>query len=256
MMNFRYTNVLFLLLILLFSAFRCFLEISWIWLIVFFVVYSIIVFLGSSRIDSGFHFQVICRYRDEGNSIMLSFDDGPDPTSTPEILDVLKKHKVPAVFFLIGHKAEACPQLVRRIVDEGHIIANHSYRHSNFFDLYLPKFMIREISHTKKVLFDICGVSVRWFRPPYGVTNPWLAKAVRETGSVPVGWSLRSFDKNIKNRDKLLRRLERVKAGDIILFHDTADNIALSLDAFIIRAKENGFRIAEPESALGIAAYN
>ncbi|HZP83148.1 MAG TPA: polysaccharide deacetylase family protein [Chthonomonadaceae bacterium] len=125
---------------------------------------------------------VVRRYGgEEGNpkkQIVLTFDDGPDPANTPQILDILKQYHVPAVFFVVGQQAEANPDLVRRMWDEGHEIGNHSYTHPDLFRV-APIRQRLELTMTQRLIQAITGHSTLLFRPPYGGdTEPQTGKEV------------------------------------------------------------------------------
>jgi peptidoglycan-N-acetylglucosamine deacetylase len=256
MLKFRQTNILFLFLLIFYLEIHFLMHISWLWLLGLAFIYSIILYFGASRINSDFYFHVICNADPSKDSVLLTFDDGPDPKVTPKVLDVLKKYDARAVFFLIGKNAESYPDLVRRMIAEGHIIGNHTYSHSNLFDLLASKAMQVELLKTQQLILEISGVSIRWFRPPFGVTNPMLKKALNLTGLVPVGWSLRSMDTTIKDENKIHKRLRKVKSGDIILMHDRTKDISGLLDNFLKVLEEKKLAVADPEVLLGVPAYN
>ena len=210
---------------------------------------------GSMNISSDYYCRVLCNANTDEKKIAVTFDDGPDKTVTPAILDVLKKHNVRAAFFTIGHKAKENPDLIRKIDGEGHIIGSHSYSHHFFFDLFGSQKMIIELQKTEAVLNQILNKKIRMFRPPYGVTNPPLARAVLEMNYHIIGWSLRSKDTVLQD-DRLFERLiKRVKPGDIIIFHDTKRYTPDVLDKFIIFAKENSYSFERADRLLNIEPY-
>jgi peptidoglycan-N-acetylglucosamine deacetylase len=211
---------------------------------------------GSINIQSGFYCKVLCCGEAGKKIIGLSFDDGPDEKITPEILYILKENNVKAAFFVIGCKAEEYPGLIRNIDDEGHALGSHSYSHSFFFDLFRSAKMVEELQKTDNILMKILNKKIKMFRPPYGVTNPPLARALRIMDYHIIGWSLRSKDTVIENENLLYERVtKRLKAGDIILFHDTKRNVAGVLDKFIKFAKENNYHFERPDILLNIEAY-
>lgn len=210
---------------------------------------------GSINISSDYYCRVLCFADTNEKKIALTFDDGPDKTVTPLILDVLKKYDVKAAFFTIGHKAEQNPDLIIKIDDEGHIIGSHSYSHHFFFDLFGSQKMIIELQKTESVLNQILNKKIRMFRPPYGVTNPPLARALKKMKYHIIGWSLRSKDTVLRD-DRLFERLIKgVKPGDIIIFHDTKAHTAEVLDKFIIFARENNFSFERADRLLKIEPY-
>jgi peptidoglycan-N-acetylglucosamine deacetylase len=258
MLTFKRTNIFMFacLFVLNISHLFPFIHISGWWYLALGLVYLTIISIGSYRVDSNFHFKVICKGDTSQNGVALTFDDGPDPETTPKVLDVLKKHNVKAAFFLIGKKAEAHPDIVKRMIAEGHVIGNHTYGHSYYFDFFSLKAMSREFLKSQALIKDLTGKSILWFRPPYGVTNPMMTRALKLSKFVPVGWSVRSLDTVIKDKEKLFKRLEKTAARDIVLLHDIRSDMPEILEDFILLLKNKNLKIDDPESVLGIPAYN
>ncbi|OFZ55793.1 MAG: hypothetical protein A3D92_13010, partial [Bacteroidetes bacterium RIFCSPHIGHO2_02_FULL_44_7] len=149
---------------------------------------------------------------------LLTFDDGPDPEITPEILDILKRHDIAALFFVIGYKADDHPDLVRRIQAEGHLLGNHSYDHNVFMSLFTRKRLREDIGKAQESIEKITGKRPHYFRPPIGYTNPRYAKVLVEKSLLCVGWTLRSYDSIFKQPHKLVQRLrKRIRPGTIVL---------------------------------------
>lgn len=181
------------------------------------------------------------------NKIALTFDDGPaEHTST--ILDILKREKIKATFFVIGKNIVGNEIILQRIVDEGHIIGNHSYHHGFNFDWQSVDKMIREISMTNDAINSVTGIETKLFRPPYGVTNPNLAKAIRATNMKSTGWNLRSFDTTAKDERTLLHKiLSKINGGDIVLLHDRCSITEKILPNLIQELKRRGFEFIAVE---------
>lgn len=217
-------------------------------------MYLHILVLGAIFIRWNFYIRSHHRGTDI-NAIAITFDDGPaEYTST--ILDVLKAQNVQAAFFTIGKRASVQPVIVKRWYSEGHLIGNHSYHHGFHFDWKSSSAMLDEINQTNDTVKQITGVTPLLFRPPYGVTNPNVAKAVRLSGMQSVGWSLRSFDTKAKSADKLLSRiLNTLKGGDVILLHDSMSVTAEILTELIVKAREKGFTFVRVDKLLGLQAY-
>ncbi|MCD4730126.1 MAG: polysaccharide deacetylase family protein [Bacteroidales bacterium] len=175
--------------------------------------------------------------------VALTFDDGPDEETTAGLLNILEKHQIKAAFFCIGNKIEKNKSILKKISENGHLIGNHSWSHAFLFDFFLPGRMIREIKKTDTIIDNITGIPVKLFRPPYGVTNPLLSKALKKTGHTVIGWSLRTFD-TTKNRQRVLKRIEtQLKNGDIILFHDANPKTIDLLEDAIKLIKHRGMEI-------------
>jgi peptidoglycan-N-acetylglucosamine deacetylase len=124
-----------------------------------------------------------------GRRLALTFDDGPDPAWTPRVLDVLGASGVRATFFFIGERAQRAPALVRRLADEGHEIANHSWSHRSLW-LCGPRATAREIRQAHDRLADLAGAPPRHFRPPWGMVNVAMFSCLREVGERCVFWSI------------------------------------------------------------------
>ncbi|MDO9254528.1 MAG: polysaccharide deacetylase family protein [Bacteroidales bacterium] len=186
----------------------------------------------------------ICRIRTKEKIVFLSFDDGPSVQFTPVILDILNRNNVKALFFCIGQHAEVYPDLVRRISSEGHRIGNHTFSH-NWRNAFKPSGIIEaEISKTNDILFDITGSKPDLFRPPFGITNPSIAKALKNSGLHSVGWDIRSFDTISKDPQKLIRRIsDKLRPGSIILLHDNREITSRILNELIQTIQNKGYKI-------------
>ncbi|WP_416295511.1 polysaccharide deacetylase family protein [Paenibacillus illinoisensis] len=151
--------------------------------------------------------------------VALTFDDVPDPRFTPQVLDILKKYNVKATFFIVGSRAEKHPDLVRRIVREGHIVGNHSYNHPEFSKLSLNAFR-KQILHTGDIIRKLTGYTPKMIRPPYGdINEKQLQWAARQQYSI-VNWNVDSLDwKGLSKEEVKQNVLSAVKPGSIILQH-------------------------------------
>lgn len=220
------------------------------------IAYTGILAWASADIRSGWYIRTYCSGDMKKRSLALTFDDGPDKEITPALLDLLRKENVKAAFFCTGRKAGENPDIIARIDREGHIIGNHSFTHHFFFDLFSSSGMAAEMQKTEDVIFGIINKKTRFFRPPYGVTNPPLAKAVELKSYKAIGWSLRTKDTVIKDEHRLLERIEKkISPGDIVLFHDSMKNTVDVTGKFIKYARENGFEFIRPDHHLGLEAY-
>lgn len=231
-----------------------FFGLGWWFTVMVVVVYLHLLVLGAINIRWDFYLRSRHRGTDP-HAIALTFDDGP-AAETAAILDILKREGVPAAFFTIGKNAAAYPELVRRWDAEGHLIGNHSYLHGFHFDWKSGRAMAKELEQTNEVVRQITGKTPKLFRPPYGVTNPNVAKAVRFTGMTSVGWSIRSFDTTAKDEQQLLRRiLGHLRGGDIILLHDSMPVTRQILTSLIQTARQKGFTFVPLNQLLDLEAY-
>jgi peptidoglycan/xylan/chitin deacetylase (PgdA/CDA1 family) len=169
----------------------------------------------------GYYLPVIRRGKSGEQAVALTFDDGPDPFSTPDLLQLLSTHRIQATFFVTGEKASAHPELVKEIVRQGHSIGNHTYTHDNFMLLKGSHYLLNEIEKTQHVLREL-GVIPFAFRPPAGITSPGLDPVLRHLNLYAVNFSCRAFDGgNRRIRNLSNKILKRVHPDDIILLHDT-----------------------------------
>lgn len=214
------------------------------YLIALILIAGILIFLfyASACIRSGVYLKALCRVKRTNREVVLTFDDGVDPERTPKVLDILRNHNAKAVFFLIGQRAEAYPQLVRRICDEGHQIGIHTYSHQSCFPLKSCKEIRRELLHTQEILERLSGRPINLFRPPFGVTNPNIARVVRELNYRTIGWSIRSLDTMRCSRKNVLNRiLRKLQPGAIILLHDDREQSDVLLDKLLNALQEKGY---------------
>ncbi|SMD32176.1 Peptidoglycan/xylan/chitin deacetylase, PgdA/CDA1 family [Reichenbachiella faecimaris] len=231
---------LFFFAILLGSVVLVYLAfVSW-WIIgVVVIFYASLMFYFSMNIRTGFFLDAICEM--PGEKVMLTFDDGPDTEHTPQILDILKENEVSAFFFLIGNKAEQYPEIVKRMIDEGHQIGGHSYQHLKWFGLMGKQKVNDEIMSAQKVLAEIAGKPVHWFRPPFGVTNPNVSACVRQNGLKMIGWNVRSFDTAMNDANILENRMcSRIASGSVVLMHDRLAQTVEALPGIIAHVKAQG----------------
>jgi peptidoglycan/xylan/chitin deacetylase (PgdA/CDA1 family) len=157
----------------------------------------------------------------ERREIALTFDDGPDPDVTPQVLDILQAHDVHASFFVVGERAAAHPELIREISRRGHSVENHSLRHSNYFGFFGWRALKREIGATQEIVAGLIGSPPAFFRSPMGIRNPLVDPVTSRLGLRYVAWTRRGFDTVSSDPRTVLRRLERnLAAGDILLMHD------------------------------------
>jgi peptidoglycan-N-acetylglucosamine deacetylase len=153
--------------------------------------------------------------------VAITIDDGPDPLVTPQVLELLARHRHRATFFCIGERVAAHPELARRILAAGHDIENHTQHHRHQFSLLGPWRMAREIEQAQRSIAAFGGEPPRFFRAPAGLRNPFLEPVLCRLGLRLVSWTRRGFDTVTADPQKVLARLiRRLRAGDILLLHD------------------------------------
>ena len=166
--------------------------------------------------------------------LAITFDDGPNPAWTPQLLDVLGQQGVKATFFLVGRYAQREPALVRRIVNEGHLIGSHSWSHPNLALTGTAR-VHEELRRTSEVLEEITGKPVRFFRPPFGARRPEVLRAARQRGLTPVMWNAMTDDWKEPAEERiagrLIEKIERLTSGGFagnIVLHDGSHQEALA----------------------------
>jgi len=184
--------------------------------------------------------------------IAFTFDDGPDPRYTPQLLDLLKQHRIKATFFVLGEKAKANPDIIRRIVDEGHVIGLHANKHIGApFRSYKA---MKDDFHNSLDILKNMGVRIHLYRPPWGLVNVVSRKFIREYKFAPILWSIHASDWsrycNEEHIEKVLT--QKVKPGDIVLLHDgrgakeAPQRTINALKSAIPQMKKKGFRFVIP----------
>ena len=159
-----------------------------------------------------------------GRNVALSFDDGPDPEWTGQILDILQAHRVPAAFFVIGRYADTHQDLIARIHAEGHVIGNHSYDHDHLGTFRYTSYWEHELARTDEAIHRAIGLRPGLVRPPMGLRNPLMMKTFRRGGYTTVTWSCRGLDGVKTTAGRIVSRLsDRIQAGSIIALHDGTD---------------------------------
>ena len=179
--------------------------------------------------------KTLCR-TNSPRKLAITFDDGPNPAITPKLLDLLDRYHARATFFLIGRFVRECPELVKETVARGHVVGNHTELHPNLFRLSPMKIRV-ELRLCHDAISHAIGAPAKWFRPPYGLRNPWVIPAARELGYQTVLWSLLPGDWKEKPLDWLISRMQPIAhraqqnvakgsnaapsaSGDILCLHD------------------------------------
>ena len=153
--------------------------------------------------------------------VSLTFDDGPDPKVTPQVLDLLDQHGAKASFFFVATRAAAHPELVREVVRRGHSVENHSYNHTHTFAARGWGATRRDIERSQALLTGLSGRPPRFFRAPAGLRNPLLDPLLARAGLRYASWTRRGYDAVRGDAAGVLRRLSRnLAAGDVLLLHD------------------------------------
>lgn len=157
----------------------------------------------------------------ESGAVAVTFDDGPDPTVTPIVLDACDEAGIRGTFFIVGEQAARYPALAREIVARGHVIGNHSMTHRKLF-LAGRAEVEREMTDARAAIADACGIKTKWFRPPYGYFDYTCIAAARDLGLVMVLWTVLAGDYSADDDRAILARIDPfIAPGSIIVLHDT-----------------------------------
>ena len=206
-----------------------------------FFAFSAVVVWGSFDIELGYFVNSITHKRTKIKEVALTFDDGPTEF-TPKFLDILKENQVKATFFCIGKQIEKYPETFKRIIEEGHTIGNHTLSHSNNTGFLSTSKMVEEIEKCDKIMLETGSIKTNLYRPPFGVTNPNIAKAIKKTRKKSIGWNVRSLDTVTEDEKKIYQKVTKgLKKGSIILLHDTSEKTYHVLVDLLVFLKDKNF---------------
>jgi peptidoglycan-N-acetylglucosamine deacetylase len=186
----------------------------------------------------------------EGRKLSLTFDDGPDPETTPRVLDLLAGEGVRAAFFLIGERAARYGSLVRRIADSGHAIGNHSWSHRSLW-LAGPRRTADEVRRGHEAIADVAGAAPLFFRPPWGMTNLALFPVLRRLDTPCIFWTVQTEGRRpVPARVQVERARRRARPGAIFDRHDAdgvpgaGERLVEALPSMIQALKRDGYALA------------
>ena len=167
--------------------------------------------------------------------LAITFDDGPNPKITPELLKLLERYEARVTFFMVGRFAQECPELVREIVSRGHVIGNHTATHANLF-WRAPAQIRQQMVRCNEAIGLIAGMTPKWFRPPWGMRNPWVVSSAMGMGMRTVLWTILPGDWRAKPASWVIKRMEPIAKraqglsaagdtspaghGDVLCLHD------------------------------------
>lgn len=184
---------------------------------------------------------------EDSKKIALTFDDGPHPYYTEQLLDGLKERGVKATFFVLGKHAEQYPELVERMSDEGHLVGNHTYSHMQLNQRNSEAFK-EELIKTSRLIEDLTGQEVQYVRPPYGT---WNKKFEEELNMFPVLWTIDPLDWSSRNVVGIVNKVtNKAKDNSIILMHDEYKTTVTAALQIIDELKEEGYEFVTVEEIL------
>ncbi|WP_047150302.1 polysaccharide deacetylase family protein [Aneurinibacillus tyrosinisolvens] len=220
-----------------------------------FVLFLSIFFIGSEDVHAGKNTRayweskgsIVWEINTKEKVIALTFDDGPDPRYTRPILKLLEQYRAKGTFFVIGSKAESNPALINEMIQNGHEIANHTYRHPQLnaiSSLQLQK----EIKDTDDIIHAITGIYPSLFRPPGGVYDEKVVEAAKLGNHVVVMWSWTQDTKDWRNpgAQRIIDKVcKNARPGNIVLFHDAGGNrtqTVQAVESILNRLTRDGYR--------------
>ena len=184
------------------------------------LVYITLLYIGVTRHRLNYFYNSVNKL--SKNGLALTFDDGPNVEYTNKVLDILAKKNVKATFFIIGKNIKGNETILKRIDSEGHIIGNHSVNHSYWINSLPSKMIAKEIEENQDLIENVIGKRPRYYRTPFGLTSPNVARAIKKTKMISIGWDFRTFDTMAKDKNKLLEKLKKnAKSSSIMLLHDS-----------------------------------
>ena len=196
--------------------------------------------------------------------LALTYDDGPNDPHTLRLLEVLAKHNVKATFFLIGRYVEQRPGIVREVVNEGHVVGNHTFSHPNL--IFASARQTRtQLQECQQAITQAIGQHSPLFRPPFGGRRPGTLRIARSLGLAPVMWNVSGQDWKGYSADEIKQRIRRqLRGGDVILLHDGShidmgvdrSQTILATDLLILDAKSEGFEFVTIREMMNTSAVS
>ncbi|MET8244994.1 polysaccharide deacetylase family protein [Streptomyces sp. NPDC005202] len=207
---------------------------------------------GAPRAEPGptrVRHEPILRISGRGRTMLLTFDDGPDPRYTPHILDTLAKYDVRATFFVCGEMADWNRDLLARMADEGHVVGNHTWSHPLLTQLTRRRIR-SEMERTSDVIEKAYGERPLWFRAPYGAWNRAIFQLGAEMGMEPLAWTVDSLDWTTPGTGTIVDRIESGAApGVVVLSHDAGGDRSQSVRAlrkYLPQLLDDGYHLTVP----------
>lgn len=257
MLNFKSVNlttiVIFIGLLVVFLI----KSISIWWFVLLFLIWFIVTALGSALVSWNYHINILNanKYATK-NQIAITFDDGPNTEFTPQVLALLEQFNAKATFFCIGKHIESHPKLFKQILDEGHLVGNHTYSHHNLFGFFNTQKVQAELKKTNDIIKQFSGLSTKLYRPAFGVTNPNIRRAVQNLHLTTIGWNKRSLDTTNLSEEQILKRITKnLNSGDVILLHDSSEKSVRVLEQLLLFLRDNNFQSVTVDALFNIQAY-
>ena len=219
------------------------------------IIFSFAFLLQSLTLSGKAEFKVYRSVSTQKKQVALTFDDGPHPSLTPQILEILARHDIPATFFMVGQNVINYPTAAKAVIDAGHEIGNHTFTHPHLAAMDESSIM-QEIDKCEEALEELCECRPHLLRTPQGVLTPSLERCLRNADYILVLWSLDTRDWDNKSTACIVQTvLDNVKAGDIVLMHDYVSynsRTPEALEAVIPALLSQGYEFVTVSELLGI----
>jgi peptidoglycan/xylan/chitin deacetylase (PgdA/CDA1 family) len=196
--------------------------------------------------------QEVVRGETDRPAVALTLDGGSIAAFTPEMLDILRQHKVRITIFITGQFAERHPELVHQMIADGHEVGNHSYGHPDFTKLDADT-MRRELARTEEIIYEATGITTKpWFRTPYGARNPHVLDVAAREGYRSIYWTIDTIDwREDATPDLIKQRIrDRLGNGVIILAHLGSEHTLVALPDILTELKEGGYQVVKVSELL------
>ncbi|MCC2591314.1 polysaccharide deacetylase family protein [Chryseobacterium sp. MFBS3-17] len=207
------------------------------------IIFLALTTLGVARMDLNWFLKNYTKPPgQEERLVALTFDDGPTPL-TPKFLELLNQYGQKATFFCIGKQIEQYPEVFKRTINAGHEIGNHTFSHQTKTGFLSTRAMVSEIEKADVIMEKHAGIKTDLYRPPFGITNPHIARAIQRTGKKSMGWTIRSLDTTGDSETRILNRIiPAVKPGSVILLHDTSEKTYRVLKELLVFLEQENYR--------------
>lgn len=225
------------------------------------VVHVLLLICGVIAIRAQFFGRVFIKAGKDTRLIALTFDDGPDPLMTPDIVALLGRYDLKATFFIIAAKALRCPDVVRQCFDQGHTIACHDLRHSNTSNFRRTKQLLKDISESRKIIHAIIGKEPLLYRPPMGLMNSHVLRALKKLGMYCVGWSRKANESGNRKINAIKKIHALAGPGAVVLLHDVLpmpeykEEILRQMEALFKSIHENKLNAIAVDELFKVIAY-
>ncbi len=182
-----------------------------------------------------------------GDTVLLTFDDGPHPRTTPAVLDLLGRYEAKAIFFVVGNRIHRAPEMLRRILDEGHWLGNHTYSHPNDRRVSCRDYLT-DLQRCQEAILEHTGAIPQFHRPPCGNISLASLFAPRRCDLVTVNWSCSSQDWRLRSNAAAISRAEEmaeeIDRRDVVLFHDERLTTVAALNHLLPVLKSRGLQLS------------